>query len=112
MFCFYWDFNLHSQVTNGSEHTFMCLSIICTSSFVKFLFRSFIFSVWYLIGELQLIIDIFIPDTAVPSGKVTVKNFHEYSLLDCACLVIFLVMSSEEHRVLTLIEHHLVFSCG
>lgn len=59
-----------------------------------------------------MIIDIFIPDTAVPSGKVTMKNFHEYFLLGCACLVIFSVIPSEEQKVFILTEHHLVFSDG
>ena len=48
----------------------------------------------------------------MPAGKVTRKNFHEYLLRGCACLVIFLVMSSEEQKGFILIEHHLVFSGG
>ena len=59
-----------------------------------------------------MIINIFIPDIAMPAGKVTRKNFHEYLLRGCACLVIFLVMSSEEQKGFILIEHHLVFSGG
>lgn len=90
-------------------HVFVKRSCV---SFVKSLLRSFIFSAQSLTGELQVIIDVFIPDTAVPAGKVTRKNFHEYLLRGCACLVIFLVMSSEEQKVFILLEHHLVFSGG
>lgn len=95
-------------MTNDSEHIFMCLLIICVSSYVEFLFKYFAFILLCDILLLSCRCFILIFQTEVLlSGKGSMKNSHEYFLLGCACFFLFLLISFEE-QVLLLIDYNLL----
>lgn len=95
-------------MTNYSEHIFMCLLIICISSFVKFLFKSFavvcfsMFCYWAA-GTLC------IADAGLLSGEGIRRKCCDCVLPGRALLRMFWVVSCEEQVVLVLRFHLLTF---